>query len=124
MVTVPNSYNYLQRKIIEKILQTQIFPQNNEISFGDNITYENKQNNNFKIGSGGQNNNAHKDKKKYLLYSGYKIVLKDIKIENSSNVASFFLFNNKYKYDKFDINKTSLNIDNNEEELISGHFWI
>lgn len=123
VVTVPNSYNYLQRKIIEKIFQTQIFPQNNEISIGDNITYENKQNNNFNIGSGGQNSDNHKDKKKSFLYSGYKIVLKDIKIENASNVAPLCLFSSKYKYkfDKYDINKTSLNIDNNEEELISGN---
>ena len=125
VVTVPNSYNYLQRKIIEKIFQTQIFPQNNEISLGDNVTYENKQNNNFDIGSGSSNNDTHKNIKKSLLYSGYKIVLKDIKIENASNVAPLCLFNNKYKYkfDKYDINmnKTSLNIDNNDEELISGN---
>ena len=120
VVTVPNSYNYLQRKIIEKIFQTQIFPQNNEISIGDNITYENKQNINFNIGSGSSNKDNHKDKKKFLLYSGYKIVLKDIKIENASNVAPLSLFNNKYKYDKYDINKTSLKIDKNEEELVSG----
>ena len=122
VVTVPNSYNYLQRKIIEKIFQTQIFPQNNEISMGDNITFENKQNNHFTIGTGNSNNETNKSKIKSFLYSGYKIVLKDIKIENASNVAPLCLLNNKFKfkYDKYDINKTSLNVDN-EEGLISGN---
>ena len=86
VVTVPNSYNYLQRKIIEKIFQTQIFPQN---IFGneDNI-YENNM----------PDINNTKIKKKSNLYSGYRIILKDIKIENSSSVAAICLFNNKIKH--------------------------
>ena len=44
-------------------------------------------------------------------------------LENASNVLPLCLFNNKYKYKfgKYDINmnKTSLNIDNNDGELIS-----
>ena len=37
--------------------------------------------------------NNSKIKKKSNLYSGYKIILKDIKIENSSSVAVICLFN-------------------------------
>ena len=95
VVTVPNNYNYLQRKIIEKIFQTQVFPQNKEDLVNNSIIY---QNNN--IISNISNNN----KKDINLYSGYKIILKDIKIENGSSIAALSLFNNKIK--------NKINIDN------------
>ena len=118
VVTVPNNYNYLQRKIIEKIFQTQVFPQN---IFTNNNIYE-------------DNITDIKSKKKTNLYSGYKIILKDIKIENSSSVAPVCLFNSKVKpkysienifKDKnnnlIDNKKYKINIISNNEEKISNN---
>ena len=118
VVSVPNNYNYLQRKIIEKIFQTQVFPQN---IFTNNNIYE-------------DNITDIKSKKKTNLYSGYKIILKDIKIENSSSVAPVCLFNSKVKpkysienifKDKnnnlIDNKKYKINIISNNEEKISNN---
>ena len=113
VVTVPNNYNYLQRKIIEKIFQTQIFPQNKDITNSSII----KNNINDNI-----NMNENKNNKDINLYSGYKILLKDIKIENGSSLAGLCLFNSKLKL-KNNINEIfSLNsklYDSNKEFLMN-----
>ena len=111
VVTVPNTYNYLQRKIIEKIFQTQIFPQNKDILSNTSSTsniYDNINNNQIK--------------KENNLYSGYKIILKDIKIENGSSVAGLCLFNNKIKFKNNIDNIFNYNnqlIDNKESYIIN-----
>ena len=110
VVTVPNNYNYLQRKIIEKIFQTQIFPQSQEINIADNIEFENKKYIQLNVDKSNINK-VNKNKEDCVLYSGYKITLKDIKIENASSVAPLCLFNNKIKF-KNDIE----NIINNNNE--------
>ena len=113
VVTVPNNYNYLQRKIIEKIFQTQIFPQNKEALTNNIIIYENNIN---------SNNNTINNKKENF-YSGYKIILKDIKIENASSLAALCLFNNKIK-SKYNIEnifneKSDNHNDNNKKYKIN-----
>ena len=104
VVTVPNNYNYLQRKIIEKIFQTQIFPQTKNSSINNNNTYDNINNNSF--------DNTYKNKNKINLFSGYKIILKDIKIENGSSLAALCLFNNKIRAKNNIENIFNDNIDN------------
>ena len=112
VVTLPNNYNYLQRKIIEKIFQTQIFPQNKDIT---NRSINNNINDNI-------NMNGIKNNKDINLYSGYKILLKDIKIENGSSLAGLCLFNSKLKL-KNNINEifilNSKLYDNNKEFLMN-----
>ena len=110
VVTVPNTYNYLQRKIIEKIFQTQIFPQNKDILSNTSSTsniYDNINNNQIK--------------KENNLYSGYKIILKDIKIENGSSFVGLRLFNNKIKFKNNIDNISNYNnqlIDNKESYIM------
>jgi len=74
VVCVPNNFTYIQRKIIEKIFQKQIFPSNQE----NNII----NNNNIFI-----NNSTNEIK----LYNNYHIILKNIKIENTSSIAALCL---------------------------------
>ena len=79
-IGVPNYFNYLQRELIKKIFITKIFSKK-EIN-NKNI---------FKIKSN--------------IYGSYNIQLNDIKIENSSNLASFYLLdknvnNNSQKFSK------------------------
>ena len=125
VVTVSNNYNYLQRKIIEKIFQTQIFPVNKDVN-SNNIFYDNNNMN--------SNNNMNKNKKKVNLYSGYTILLKDIKIENGSSIATLSLFNKiKIKNDSETIvcdkndkinhnnNKFKINVLNNNDEIMSNN---
>ena len=64
-IAIPDNLNYFQRKIIEKIFQTQIFPSSID-------------NNNLN-----ETNNTYYKKK---LYNGYHIKLKEIKIANSSSL--------------------------------------
>ena len=116
VVAVPNNYNYLQRKIIEKIFQTQIFPVNKDINTTNNSLYESN------ITS--PNNNMNKTKKKLNLYSGYKIILKDIKIENGSSIAALCLFNKiKFKNDIENINSEK-NENNQNDNNINNKFKI
>ena len=68
VVSVPNYYNYLQRKIIEKIFVSKLFPENE--------TYKKS---NILI--------------KYNMYGKYNIQLNNIKIESASILASFCLIN-------------------------------
>ena len=89
VVTVPNNYNYLQRKIVEKIFQTQIFPQTKNSSNQNNNIKDNINNNSI--------DNKKNNKNKINLFSGYKIILKDIKIENGTSMAALCLFNNKIR---------------------------
>ena len=60
IVSIPNYLNYFQKKIIEKIFTSQLFPTSSE-----NINSK--------------------------LYSGYNIILDNIKIENSANIPNFYL---------------------------------
>ena len=115
VVTVSNNYNYLQRKIIEKIIQTQIFPVNKGVKL-NNSFYEN---NNMT-----PNNRINKNKKKLNLYSGYTIILKDIKIENGSSIAALSLFKKiKLKHDTqtiaYDNSDKNYQNDNNDKNKIS-----
>ena len=87
VLTVPNYFSYYQRKLIESIIKTEIFP---EIKITDALE------------------NA-------IIYGNYKINLLKIKIENASSIASICLnpnydynnLNNKSKQKNFLI----LNID-------------
>ena len=82
VISIPDDINYFQRKIIEKIFQTQIFPLYNDTSDSslDNNLPKNKLNS-PSINSGSSKNSNKK------LYGGYQIVLKDIKIENASSIT-------------------------------------
>ena len=57
----------------------------------------------------------NKNKKKVNLFSGYKIILKDIKIENGSSIAALCLFNNKIKLKNNIENIFNDNNDNNND---------
>jgi molecular chaperone DnaK (HSP70) len=57
----------------------------------------------------------NKNKKKVNLFSGYKIILKDIKIENGSSIAALCLFNNKIKFKNNIENIFNDNNDNNND---------
>ena len=87
IVCVPNNFTYIQRKIIEKIFEKQIFPSNN----GKNMNMIN--NNNILY-----NNSNHETK----LYNNYHINLNHIKIENISSIAALCLkpVENKIKNNK------------------------
>lgn len=78
-ISVPNYFNYLQRKLIKKIFFNNLFPKK-----------DNKNRNN---------------KVKSNIYGKYNIQLNEIKIENVSNLASFCLIdknsnNNNQKFSK------------------------
>lgn len=75
VITVPNYFSYAQRKIIEKIFKTKLFPLSN--NYADD--YSHKSILEYKIK---RNNN-------------YDITLNHILIENVSNLASFCLNNQK-----------------------------
>ena len=106
VVTVSNSLNYFQRKVIEKIFQRQIFP---EIDLNkDNLENINK------LQNINESNNTNKILKNSLnhkrrLYNGYQINLKKIKIENSSSIATLCLKGSK-KNDLKDNNSLILNV--------------
>ena len=96
VVTVPNTLNYLQRKVIEKIFIRQIFPEI-KIDNNNNDSISNKQNVTMSLNSNDSNNSTSKKRK---LYNDYIVQLKEIKIENSSSIASLCLKgskNNKLK---------------------------
>ena len=69
-ISIPDDFNYLQRKIIEKIFQKQIFP-----SFTEN-----------NINDSNNSDSSHNKKNNKKLYNGYQIELKNIKIENASSI--------------------------------------
>ena len=82
VITVPNNFNYLQRKVVEKIFLTQLFNRNsNEV----NIYY---------IGKNGIQN----------------IQIKNIKIENSSNLGFLYYFQKETENDNNEEN------DDNESD--------
>ena len=78
VVTVPNNFTYLQRKIIEKIFQTQIFKKGKNINNNNISNYYSEKNKNSKT----------------ILYSfgKFNIQIKNIKIENSSNIGYLYLY--------------------------------
>jgi hypothetical protein len=65
-IGVPNYFNYLQRKIIQKIFNTNIFPKKEVDKYN---SFKNKRN----------------------IFGKYNIQLNHLKIENVSNLASFYL---------------------------------
>ena len=75
VVAVPNNFNYLQRKILEKIFLTQLFKQNLKFDKKENI---------YNIGKNNIEN----------------IQIKNIKIENSSNLGFLYPFYNQIKINK------------------------
>ena len=88
VVGVPDNYNYFQRKIIEKLFQTHIFPKITEIS---NTILDNKQENLTLTNSKSSTSlsmHSSKNKSKKKFYGEYQIDLKYIKIENSSSIAN------------------------------------
>ena len=89
VIAVPDNFNYFQRKILEKLFQTQIFPENIEIT---NNNPENK-NENLSIGSSKSSTSlsSSKNKSRKTIYGGYQISLKKIKIENNSSIATLSL---------------------------------
>ena len=95
VIAIPDNINYFQRKIIEKIFQTQIFPSYNEIN---DISSDDNSKKNYKLNSVSIHSGSSKGTNKKL-YGGYQIILKDIKIENASSIVhmSFTLEENKSK---------------------------
>jgi hypothetical protein len=99
VVGISDNLSYFQRKIIEKIFQTQVFPE--YISeMGSNIN-DNKLDNisitSSKL-STSQSANSIQSKRRKKTYGGYQIILKDIKIENSSSISCLCLkLNNESK---------------------------
>lgn len=92
VVTVPNTLNYFQRKVIEKIFQRQIFPE-----------IQNENNNDM------NNIEVNNSNKKRRLFNNYQINLKKIKIENASSIASLCLKGSK-KNELKDNNSLIINI--------------
>ena len=89
VVTVPNCFNYFQRKFIEKIFRTQIFPQKN------NKKRNNNDNNLIKIND--------------IFY--YDLILKNLKIESCSNLGYLYMLEK--------LNKLSINFYNNKILIIN-----
>ncbi len=91
VISVSDNLNYFQRKIIEKFFQSQIFPEFTEIN---NNNIDNKQDNismtSSKL-STSMSITSSQSKRKNKLYAGYRIILKDIKIENYSSIANLCL---------------------------------
>ena len=81
VIAIPDDINYFQRKIIEKIFQSQIFP--SFIDSNDSSSDNSKKN--YKVNSSSINSGSFKNYSKKL-YGGYQIILKDIKIENNSSI--------------------------------------
>ena len=75
VVLVPNNFYYLQRKILEKIFLSQLFNRNSKFDEKENIYYL------------GKNNIQN-------------IQIKNIKIENSSNLGFLYSFHNQIKRNK------------------------
>jgi len=90
VVSVPNHFNYFQRKVVEKIFQTQLFPKikkNNNLS---NYYYE---------------DNINKNKVELYSFGKYNIQINNIKIENSSNIGYLYLFQKQIENNFKKINK-------------------
>ena len=100
VVTVSNSLNYFQRKVIEKIFQRQIFP---EID-SEKVNLENQN----KLQTSSESNKNSLNHKKRL-FNGYKVNLKKIKIENASSIAALCLKGSK-KNELKDNNSLIINI--------------
>ena len=84
VISVPNYFNYFQRKVIEKIFQTQLFPKE-KINISNN----------------------NKSDIVYLL-GNYKIKIKNLKIENNSNIGYLYLFQKQIENNFNKINKNIL----------------
>ena len=95
---VSDNLNYFQRKIIEKIFQIQIFPEQIE-EFNTYIQTDKKDNTSFHNSKSSTllSTNSLKNKSEKKLYGGYQIVLKNIKIQNCSSIASICLKPNNEK---------------------------
>ena len=92
VITVPNYFNYFQRKVIEKIFLTQIFSNNNNNS-SNNSSEESQI-------------NIHKNNSNlFNLFGKYNVQIKNIKIENSSNLGYLFAFQKLLDNNETNINK-------------------
>ena len=114
VVGISNNLSYFQRKIIEKIFQTQVFPEY-IFEIGSNIN-DNKLDNisitSSKL-STSQSANSIQSKRKKKIYGGYQIILKDIMIENSSSISCLCLKlnnDNKKRILSININGDSINL--------------
>jgi molecular chaperone DnaK (HSP70) len=93
IVTVPNDFNYSQRKVIEKIFLTQLFPRKlAKDTLSNYYSEDNKK-------------NCKNNSTQLYTYGIYNIQIKNIKIENSSNIGYLYLFqkqieNNFNNYNK------------------------
>ena len=92
VVTVPNNFNYFQRKVIEKIFQTQLFPKNKTNNISNYFSEDNNKKN---------NNN----KTELYSFGKYNIQMNNIKIENSSNIGYLYLFQRQIENNFKKINK-------------------
>ena len=114
VVGISDNLSYFQRKIIEKIFQTQVFPENIS-EMGSNVN-DNKLDNisltSSKL-STSQSANSIQSKRRKKLYGGCQIILKDIKIENSSSISFLCLKlnnENKKRILTININGDSINL--------------
>ena len=114
VVGISDNLSYFQRKIIEKIFQTQVFPEC--ISEMGNNMNDNKLDNlsitSSKL-STSQSANSIQSKRRKKFYGGYQIILKDIKVENSSSISSLCLKANsefKKRILTININGDSINL--------------
>ena len=90
VISVPDNFNYFQRKIIEKLFQTEIFLQFSDINnYNIDIKQDNVSTTSSKLSTSLSYNSTNKRKKK--LYGRYQIILKDIKIESCSSIANLCL---------------------------------
>ena len=88
VIGIPDNYNYFQRKIIEKLFQTHIFPKITDIS---NSFLDYKQEHlTLPSSKSSTSLSMHSSKNKYKkkLYGGYQIALRQIKIENSTSIVN------------------------------------
>ena len=90
VVSVPNHFNYFQRKVVEKIFQTQLFPKI-------------KKNNN--LSNYYSEDNINKNKVELYSFGKYNIQINNIKIENSSNIGYLYLFQKQIENNFKIINK-------------------
>ena len=98
VVTVPNTFNYFQRKVIEKIFQTQLFQK--EKSNNSKSNYYSK-------------DIKNKNKNDIFIFGKYKIKINNIKIESISNIGYLYLFQKQIEnnFKKLNKNIIVLNIE-------------
>ena len=92
VICIPNNFTYIQRKLLEKIFERQIFP--SEQNRKEENSYSNINND--------IDNENYNSLNEIKLYNNYLVTLKEIKLENISSIAALCLkpINNKTKNNK------------------------